>query len=726
MLEIQAVKRQKTYVIEDGGNIIPVTNYTIEESQRASILDFLKKTDGLQYENNQSIGTMLVKSEREEVLGNLHKGLGEMNQMLNLISMIKGREFFGLQTCIPKQMMVSRDIPLPVSKRVLLKKTFFQSCREILSKGMVDTRTVLSSRKLFTSDCLSLRKSFRLVLLKNNNNNKTISVGDSIAVDCSYTSAGDAVNPSDSYHVPLTTTEYGASICSNELGRDLYTLEYSLQFGEKEILRSTSFSLHQIVANSQIYSVSTPVSHAGSSDVLSDNAKKILTYCADRRHDVLCRRQFHFIRHEAVSLHNQWTVSSSPYTDQEVHERQIDIFGEMAEHLAGCELFSSLNVKTVERGRVVIAVSPSLSLSIRLVPQSATGIGFETGEDDRMELDSKTDSEGWLALLQDALRHCILSNELTFLNMIGGGRLDEPISEQTKIIPNIIRQDLSIVTKKGLLIHSLTTLQMCIRKRQMDTVIRDSLKAAADRMSESLSVAKATKKSDKDTAGTGTPLDCDFTAKLWDRSIRLALSFELSFQISEHINFENDSQVGVASLFGNKGSEASSKPCVALSGCSVRSLVQPLSHQWRHPGRSLCKALILTVLDSAFRRCLSAVFQRLTHQGADVTGLDLVCTCPASYATVHKSHTLLRLFLAASPASATGSPHRFLVRLSPVSDTLEQCLREEQEAWRGSGLKVTSSSPGQRMSIECDFSSAASRIGLIDRLSESLLRVLFE
>eukprot|EP01041_Mallomonas_annulata_P003792 gene3792-7534_t len=318
-MEIQPVKKARVSHIDDTGKIFPSIAFSEKDEQCAAISKMWSRET-----QDDKKGEDDTKSI---VMTNLGKAVAELNMTLNLISMIKGNDFFSPIKCA-RQSIRQKNITLPTSQKISIHKTLLGNTQQIISRGINSSKEVATARQRFAEDCLGLRKHWRLLLRSSSGSGApripgrpiSISYKDSVSIDCSFISAGDMYSGDDAT-VPLSMGINGAEILPQELLRPLYTLQISLLVMVKDkgwaSLSSTSaYEVHHMDTNNDVIDPFYSLQHQHQQPPSTSNINHISKYCVRRQHDVLCRRIFLLLRHEATQSNSSsssccWTTASS-------------------------------------------------------------------------------------------------------------------------------------------------------------------------------------------------------------------------------------------------------------------------------------------------------------------------------------------------------------------------------------------------------------------------------
>ena len=348
MMDIQAVKRHKTYFIEENGEIVLAKQFSIEDEQRHTLSTLsLLNNDKVSLDSAATI----KNDDKALVLEDVQRALGELNLMLNLTSLIKNKEYFSLQA-IPPDSSTHNDPKLSASQAIELSRSMVSSSKDIIEKGLASSASVVQSRRAFASSCLYLRKKWRLMRISPHRPISTrITSKDMIAIDCSFYSAGDMTMEENM--VPLTVTDSGVQILPKEFERPLCYLK--LTFSTIEGQELSSFHSIEILGSqsSPEHILKTLHNVKHKTDVAVED---IDHYCTLRLHDTLCRRLLSLIKSEVTDERHVWLASKNTFTSgDKITQKDFDDYGMMT---------TGIVVRHMSRTGVTVSISNHINLSI--------------------------------------------------------------------------------------------------------------------------------------------------------------------------------------------------------------------------------------------------------------------------------------------------------------------------------------------------------------------------
>lgn len=382
MITLQSQKRKRWYILDDDEE----KNEILQESTDV-VKHFMKQTFESQELQKKDLSNEDGMERRRQFLQSLENALIEFNHVMTLTSFLKEKEpRLYLQTCY-RPPVISKGPQLTPLQRVNERIKHFGSAVSLIQNSIIQCKSIIQERRLYSTKCLELRKSWRLLLQQkststaasgNYHKYSPISHTDTIAVDCSYESCGETMHQNDSNgRVNLDIGTNGPLIQKDT--SNMYTLEYVL----------SDINSQTVVASSTLYHVLFTGQYA----VRGENGDSVATSTTNAL-DFELRRRLHSNYAKRLFLGYQQDIatkksSSSPPLSPPLSTPPTSSFPPCSWHLGNMVKHSYIVHK------------------IQDMEKAANEVLFSTNDNNILVLDSKTceaDTDGDVMVMERNLR----------------------------------------------------------------------------------------------------------------------------------------------------------------------------------------------------------------------------------------------------------------------------------------------------------------------------------
>ena len=398
-------KRQKIFAIRD--EIVEYEpEYSEEEITKAAVDKFHEELRG-QYGTTTATAITATQQTSEDdedprkmFLQKMEKALIEFHGITRVIELLKQKEHLSLLTCTRPSFPI-KGIQLPGNQRIQIRQSSFQTSQEYFSNAYDNALKLVEQRRKFTSSCLSLRKKWRLVITSklpsNSSSTYNITHRDEVAIDCSYSIAGDTMLLNNHYVLIPINDEKKQNLLS--LHSEYYTLQFSLshiQFGNIctetlwNIIHTNNNPLRQkflsLNPSSLIHSTSEQQQFT---QVLPE---EIISWkCEVTQHDVSIRsffatlvaieRESRLLNTSSV-LYDIWSTTSSHFSTTSdlslPSPPKLLSLSSILSTLLSEPFTSSIHVVIHTRSQITLSLSSSINLTLSQVPLFQSSSQYNT------------------------------------------------------------------------------------------------------------------------------------------------------------------------------------------------------------------------------------------------------------------------------------------------------------------------------------------------------------
>ena len=364
-------------------------------------------------------------SDRQLISQSLVKSIYEFDQLQHLSTLLLQQTSVVLHDV--RKDLHSIGIPLPSQQLINIYQNIFKSTKSIISKGIPDAKAVISQRQLYNNAILKLRKHWRLVQLPTKHVLRYHSycysyqssslllcrtlqsegiVGsnaDIIAADCSYGCCGDRTT--DTHLVALLIGLNGPYLPKLEKDKPVNTICFSLR-------QRTQKSIE--IASATAWDTCQHALEQIAGPYITSDLIDIHKHLERRQHDAFCQTLFNLLKSEVVTEHNNWLI---PLNVTSTTNRSADksLIHACIEKFFGERLVQTIEVTSVEQGRIIVSISDSIELVIKLVDLE----DIEDNDTTNNNTNNNDNDNDGIAILRSCftktLKHCLLLSQSLLL-----------------------------------------------------------------------------------------------------------------------------------------------------------------------------------------------------------------------------------------------------------------------------------------------------------------------
>lgn len=355
--------------IEEDVKAVPSYLYSQAEIQHLTVLHF-DQWKGIGLVNvpptplvsstqniHMNVKGQVKKRPREEAIEEAAKALFELSSLRDLAKLAIKTEQQLIQPYYRKSNSLTTSVFVPLQQRMVAMSSRFSTSRILLREALNKCESSIQNHAIIVHKLENLGKHWKLLTPRNDlvgrDSSAILSKDSVLSVDCSLVSQGDHPSTAVDYLVPLSIDGNRLVIPQTVLTRHVSTLEFQLCHRELGIL--TQVTAWEI-ANQDKQLIPTD---------LEDDLKVIDDFCRRLQHDALSSRLFGRLRYNALDFKSNWILKrSNPlYPSSHSNDLIIDI-------LRHDSLMRDIEIWSLERGSLQIALSGNLSIRISLVPIS--------------------------------------------------------------------------------------------------------------------------------------------------------------------------------------------------------------------------------------------------------------------------------------------------------------------------------------------------------------------
>jgi hypothetical protein len=335
---------------------------------------------------NDPSGTGQQEDDPDEIrkffLSKMEKSLIEFHGTNRVIHLLKNKDHLNLITCTRPSNPIKGAL-LPANQRIHLRRLGFRESEEYFQSSLDKAKELVQQRRQFSTECLELRKKWRLIRSPNATSGTSVSGGtatflshrDEIAIDCSYLTAGD-MTLVNKHTVPLpvrssiTSPAALSSFCRSS--QDFFTLEFTLS-------HVTSGDFYSQTLWNILYSNSNPLrdQYQHTSPTTAIPFTELISWrCQITQHDVTIRsffaslvaieRESRLLNTESV-LYDIWKSTSSTISSQQTFDESSPE-SSLWNTLLREPFTQPLHIISHTRSQIVLSLSSSLQLTLSQVP----------------------------------------------------------------------------------------------------------------------------------------------------------------------------------------------------------------------------------------------------------------------------------------------------------------------------------------------------------------------
>jgi hypothetical protein len=308
------------------------------------------------------------KRPREEAIEYAAKALYELSSLRDLAKMAIKTEQQLIQPYFRKSATLNTSVSIPFQQRMAVMTARFSSSQQSLQEALSIYESSVRNHARIVDKLKVLGKYWKLHTSNSDRASRDASIsfsyGTQLAVDCSLVSYGDHPSTLVDYLVPLSIKDDQISIPMKDLSHHVSTLEFKLchrQFG--------------VIAQTSVWDVvSSEVEPSMSSD-LGEDLAIINDYCRKRQHDALCSRLFGRLRFNALDFKTNWVLSRHDRLQTSTQHDNAVISAMLNDGL-----LRAIEIWSLERGSLHLALSSDLSIFIALVPINEHHVSMDNEE----------------------------------------------------------------------------------------------------------------------------------------------------------------------------------------------------------------------------------------------------------------------------------------------------------------------------------------------------------